>query len=256
MNLVIDIGNTLTHVGFFGGRGLVYEFKIPTNSRISNEKIYKKLARFSKTVQSYGISSVVPNKDGFWNRFVTKYFKHMPLFISGKVELPIKIRIKNAKTLGADRICNAVAGYNLFKGKSNVIVIGLGTANTFDVILRNGDFEGGIIAPGIETSSKALHFYTGKLPLLRQTQFIFPRKVTGRDTTQAIQSGLMYSASKAIDGMISQIEKDYHRKFNVVLTGGFAGIVHRKLSHKTKLEKNLVLKGINDILKYNDSSYD
>jgi type III pantothenate kinase len=132
-----------------------------------------------------------------------------------------------------------------------VIVIDLGTATTYDVILKNGNFIGGIIAPGIETSAKALHANTGKLPLVGLKQLRFPRKVVGRNTLEAIQSGLMYSASISVDGMIRQIEKDYNSKFKIVLTGGLSKVVYHRISFKAKLEKNMVMKGLNEIIKYN-----
>ncbi len=251
MNLLIDIGNTFTHVAICGRTRILHEFKFPTHTRIAEGDILKKLSRYRKKIENAAISSVVPAKDDFWENFVSKNFDKDALMVSGKIPLPIKIKVEKPHSLGADRICNAVAGYYLFKKKNNVMIIDLGTATTYDVVMKNGDFKGGVIAAGIETSAKALHSNTGKLPLLRSKQFTFPRKVVGRNTLEAIQSGLMYSASFSVDGMIHQIEKDYHKKFKVVLTGGLAKRVYRKIDFKTKLQNNMVLTGLNHILKYN-----
>jgi type III pantothenate kinase len=251
VNLLIDIGNTFTHVGVCGKSRILHEFRIPTHTRIAASDILKKLNSYKKKIDNAAISSVVPSKDDFWKGFASRNFDIDALMVSGKIPLPIKIKVEQPHSLGADRICNAVAGFYLFKKKNNVVVIDLGTATTYDVILKNGDFIGGIIAPGIGTSAKALHSNTGKLPLLRSKQFTFPRKVVGRNTLEAIQSGLMYSASFSVEGMISQIEKDYHKKFKVVLTGGLSKRVYRKINFKTKLQNNMVLSGLNHILKYN-----
>jgi len=251
MNLLIDIGNTFTHFGVAGKSRILFEFKVLTHSRISASEINKKLSRYERKIESAAISTVVPSKTEFWKLFVSKTYGIRPLVISGNTRLPIKIKVKNPGKLGPDRICNAVAGYYLFKKKSNVIVIDLGTATTYDVILKNGDFVGGIISPGIETSAKALHGNTDRLPMLKTRQFLFPRKVIGRNTLEAIQSGLMYTASFTVDGMIKQIEKERHCKFKIVLTGGFAKRVFRKIEHKAKLESGMVFKGSNYILQYN-----
>ncbi len=251
MNLLIDIGNTFIHFGVAGKARILYEFKIPTHSRISASEIHKKLNRYEGKIVNAAISSVAPSKTEFWKGLVSKIYGIRPLVVSGNTRLPIKIKVKNPRKLGPDRICDAVAGYYLFKKKANVIVIDLGTATTYDVILKNGDFVGGIISPGIETSAKALHGNTGRLPMLKTRQFLFPRKVIGRNTLEAIQSGLMYAASFTVDGMIKQIEKEYHGKFKIVLTGGFAKRVFSKVGHKVKLGSSMVFKGLNYILQYN-----
>lgn len=253
MNLLIDIGNTFTHICISGKARILYDFIIPTHVKPVQEDVLKKIHKYRNKIENSAVSSVVPAKDNSWRIFIEKFFKIHPLFISNKTPLPVKIKIENPASIGADRICNAVAGYNHFKDRDNVIIIDFGTATTYDVILKNGYFTGGIIAPGIETSAASLHRNTGKLPMLTNKQFRFPGKVVGRNTLEAIQSGLMYSASITVDGMIGQIEKEYKRKFKIILTGGFAKLIYRRINHKVKLEKNMVLKGLNQIIYYNNS---
>lgn len=254
MNLLVDIGNTSTHIGISGSNRILFNFALATNTNYSIPEIQKKLSKYKGRIKFAAISSVVPSKDVFWKSFIQKKIKINPLIVTSKSKLPIIIRIKNPVTLGADRICNAVAGYSMFKGKSSVIVIDLGTATTYDVILKNGGFVGGIIAPGIETSAKALHSKTGKLPMLRYKEFRFPRKIVGKNTLEAIQSGIMFSASILIDGMIKQIEADYGRKFKVIMTGGLSKLIYRKVKSNIKLESNLVLKGLDQIIKHQYSA--
>ena len=120
-----------------------------------------------------------------------------------KTDFPLKT--------GSDRICLAVSGYEYYK-KKNVIVIGLGTANTFDVILKNGDFIGGLISPGLAISAKALFDLTEKLPLIENENFKIPKGIIGKNTEDAVKAGLMYSAFYAVEGIAGHIEKKYKRK--------------------------------------------
>lgn len=251
MNLLIDIGNTFTHIGIAGETHIANDFKFPTHSKIVASQVLKKLGGYKRKIKNAAITSVVPQKTAHWKEFVSKYLNVRPLILSAKVPLPLKINVKRLDSVGGDRICGAVGGYFFFKGKSNVIVVDLGTATTYNVILKNGEFEGGVISPGIETSAKALHLYTGRLPLLKARQFIFPRRVVGRSTVEAIQSGLMYAASFSIDGMIKEIEKEYRCEFKVILTGGNAARLNKRIEHNAKSEKFLVFLGLNRILQYN-----
>jgi type III pantothenate kinase len=251
MNLLIDIGNTFTHIGLGAEKRIGYDFKFPSHEKIGGPQVLEKLKGYRSKISFAAISSVVPPKTDFWIKFISKYFGIKPLIINANISLPIKIKIKGENSIGSDRICTAVAGYFLFKRKSNVIAIDLGTATTYNVVLKNGDFLGGIISLGIETSAKALNFNTEKLPLLTPRQLLFPRRVIGRNTLEAIQSGIMYSASFSIDGMVNQIEKECRRKFKIVLTGGNCRRMYRRTTHKARLEKYLVLLGLNHILHYN-----
>lgn len=251
MNLLIDIGNTATHLAIAGKTRILHDFTIPTHDALEPDYILRKAGKYINKIKYSAISSVVPSKDNSWIHFIEKRFKIRSLLVNYHTPLPIKIKIEKPVSLGADRICNAVSGFNMFKGRENVIIIDFGTATTYDVILKTGHFLGGIITPGIETSASALHSNTGKLPLLATKQLRFPGRIVGRNTLGAIQSGLMYSASITVDGMIKQISKEYGRRFKIVLTGGFAKLIYRRIEHKVKLEKNMVIKGLNQIINYN-----
>jgi type III pantothenate kinase len=230
----------------------LFEVIVLTHEKPDFKHISHKLSKYSKKIIAAGISSVVPAKDKQWADFIQNKFEIKPLFVSEKLKLPVKLKVQNAKTLGADRICNAAAAYAISRGRKNVIVIDLGTATTYDVVLKNGDYVGGIISAGIVTSSKALHDYTGKLPALSSRQFVFPRKAVGRNTLEAIQSGVMFNASMMVDSMVRAIKKEYPGEFEVVITGGLAPKIHRKIETKARIEKNLVLKGLNSILQFID----
>ncbi len=251
MNIAIDIGNSFTHFGIYHAKKLLNSFKIPTHTPINLRKFHLKyLSKIAGDISSSGISSVVPSQNKLWNDYARKYLNLKAIIINYKSKLPIKIRIKNSSTLGSDRICDAVYGYEYFKRRENVIICDLGTANTYEVVLKNGDYIGGIIAPGIVTSAIALSLNTGKLPLLGTGYLRFNKSVIGRNTTGAIQSGLMNYALFATEGIIKSIEKELGMRFKVIITGGSGKAIQKRLSVKSLYKENTVLDGINLILNY------
>ncbi len=252
MNFAIDIGNSFTHFGLFKSNKIVKSFSFPSHEQASQQNFDEiKSFLFYKEISKIGISSVIPEKIQYWSDFIQKLINIQPLIISNKTKLPIKIKIKDSNTLGADRICNAVYGYEHFKRKENVIVIDLGTANTYDVILKNGDFIGGIISPGIETSAKAMNTNTAQLPLLTYNDFKFNDSIIGNNTKEAIQSGLVSHLLFATEGIVRSIEKELKKKFKVIISGGSARIIKDKFSIKAVYLDDAVLNGINYILNYN-----
>lgn len=249
MNLAIDIGNTFTHFGLYKGGKLVRTFNIPTHSKLQLSSFHNKyIIRTADKIEQIGISCVVPKQIQIWLDYIKKYFGIYPLTINNKNKLPVSLKVKNSVTLGADRICLAAYGYSKFK--DNVIVCGFGTANTYNIVLKNGNFIGGIIAPGINTSAKALNNNTGKLPKLNFKDLKFSRSVIGSNTKSAIRSGLLNYPLFATEGIIKAIEKQYRCKFKVVITGGSAKIFKNKFSFKAHYNDNAVLDGINMILEY------
>jgi type III pantothenate kinase len=140
--------------------------------------------------------------------------------------------------VGSDRICNAAAGYKYFGRKHNVIIIDFGTATTYDIVLKSGEFIGGVIAPGIGTSAESIHTKTSKLPLIPTEKLIFPKNPAGRNT---------------LEGMVKRLEKTNKVKFKIILTGGFAPIIQERTVLKTEIRKDLVMEGINYILHYNNA---
>jgi type III pantothenate kinase len=249
MNLAIDIGNSFTHFGLFKSNKLIKSFRFPSNQQASPETFDEiKSFLFNKEISKAGISSVIPEKIQYWSDLVQKLVNIQPVIISNKMKLPVKVKIKNSETVGTDRICNAVFGYLYFKKKENVIIVDLGTANTYDVVLKNGDFVGGIIAPGIETSAKAMHSNTAQLPELTYIDFKFGKSTIGNDTKEAIQSGIMNYPLFATEGIVKRIEKELKKKFKVIISGGNAKAIKERLPVKTIYAENTVLEGINMIL--------
>mgnify|MGYP001243253094 FL=1 len=253
MNLAIDIGNSFTHFAVFKGSKNIYAQDCSSYDVAALSEALKKIREEFEIIK-IGISSVSPNTLRSIQLLIRKEFKVSPLIISNKSKLPIKLKIKNPHSLGPDRICNAVYGYDKVNGKSNVLVIDLGTANTYDLVLKNGDFVGGIIAPGIMTSSKALNSNTGKLPLLEFSKLTAKAPLLGKNTFEAIQSGLVNYMKYATEGLVKAIKNQYRGKLTVIVTGGSAKFLRKKLNFKHIYKINTVLEGINIILDHQDTS--
>lgn len=251
MILAIDIGNSITHLAVYERNKIVYLRKFPSLSRLKKRILITALKKFKKNISHAGIASVVPELDKPWAGLINNIFSLKPLFINHKVNLPIFLKIKSRNNLGADRICNAIAGYKYFRMKENVIAVDFGTAITYDIVLKNGNYPGGIISPGIETMAKSLHSFTSKLPMLKSSDMVMPKRVIGKNTIEAIRSGTLYSVLASFEGIVEKIERELKRKFKIVLTGGFAGHIHSSTKFKTVIRENLVLDGINHILRYN-----
>jgi type III pantothenate kinase len=247
MILTIDIGNTNTHVGIFKGKNLIKYTNLYTSPLNKTHAILKKFLG-NHLINGVGISSVVPKINKFYKKYFIELFDLKPLFVNYKSKLPITIKVKNLKNVGSDRICNCVFGYEYYNRKENVLIIDSGTAITYDVVLKNGDFIGGSIAPGIKTISKSLNQYTSSLPLIEMNDLKITSSPIGRNTVEALSSGIIFSVIDSVDGMISRIKDFYNIDFRIILTGGDSEFIKPKLKNKIILKKYSVLEGINFIL--------
>jgi len=168
-----------------------------------------------------------------------RHFKIDPVLISAELDLGIKILYDVPTTVGADRLCNAVAGYTKYGGP--IIVVDFGTATTYDVVSEKGEYLGGVIAPGIETSAAELHRRAAKLPKI---ELHFPKDVIGRNTVSSMQSGIMYGAVDAMEGMIKRIKNVIGQHAKVIATGGLAKTIIKHTNSIDFYEPTLVLDGI------------
>jgi type III pantothenate kinase len=252
VNLAIDLGNTNAHIAVFSRGKAVRSMVFPAADVGSvQKKLSKVLGIYKDKVTAAGISSVRKGNNRLWISACIKLCRIEPLLIGNRTNVPVNIMIRNAASLGSDRICNAVYGYKRFKGRNNVVIISLGTAVTLDVVLKNGNFIGGIIAPGLSISARALNQYTGKLPLLKDNQLVYNKSLTGADTTGALRTGIVNFSVYAIGVVLSELEKKFRTKFKVVVAGGAARKVRKQLKHESVYAGNAVLGGIDIILNYN-----
>ncbi|NOY78056.1 MAG: type III pantothenate kinase [Calditrichaeota bacterium] len=246
--LTIDIGNTHTVLGFFRERKLVAHWRLTSSVNRTEDESWMMLRLFCESshfradeIAGVVISSVVPNLTPVFAQMTRNYMGIEPLVVSSALELPIQIAYQNPRAVGADRICDAVAGFHSYGGP--LIIVDLGTATTFDVITENGEYLGGAIAPGIETSAIDLFRRAAKL---FPVQFEFPERIIGRNTKESIQAGIMFGAVQQVDGIVKTIidELNTDKKVHVVGTGGLAGVILNRSKTIEKVEPFLTLDGM------------
>ena len=153
----------------------------------------------------------------------------------------IKINIKNINQLGSDRIVNSIEG----KKFKNCLIIDFGTATTFDIV-KNGTYEGGVIAPGVKSSIKNLSQSTALLPVfnLRNKQ-----KSYGKNTKDALNAGFIWGYDGLINNIINKITKSWKMNYKIILTGGYANLFKKIIQRKTFVDQNITIKGISRVYK-------
>ncbi len=253
MLLVIDIGNTNTSLGIFDRDKLIYTFNLSSDIKKTVDEYGISLFallnynNLTKKIKGAIVSSVVPQLCETYKLAVEKYLAIKPISLSYKSKMPIKLALDNNKEIGADRIANASAVVK--KYKLPAIVIDFGTATTFDIVDKNSNFIGGIIAPGLKIQAKALSQFTSKLPKLKIEA---PKKAIGKDTISAMLSGIVLGHKSMIEAMVKNCEKELGEKATIVATGGFSTILFEN-SAKTfdYIDKNLTLTGLKELYNLN-----
>lgn len=246
MLLAIDVGNTHTVVGIFDGTRLLADWRMTSVARKTSDEHWLTIKGFcsgadipTARINAVGISSVVPDLTDIFESMTRKHLKVEPVTVSASLDLGIKIHYKDPVTVGADRLCNAVAGFRKYGGP--LIVIDFGTATTYDVLTRNGDYLGGVIALGLESSASELHHRAAMLPRI---ELKFPDSVIGKETASSMQAGTMFGAVDAVEGMVKRIQRELGTPARVIATGGLAGIVSQYTAVIEACEPSLVLEGI------------
>ncbi len=254
MILTIDVGNTNITCGVFEKEDIAASFRITTKiPRTSDEygmlisNLLEKNSLSPKDVEDAIICSVVPNVMHSLEGALIKYFNIKPIIVEAGVKTGIRIVTPNPQQIGADRIVDAVAGYELYGGP--VIVIDFGTATTYDYVDENGAFLGGVTAPGIRISAKALWEDAAKLP---EIEIKKPENVLGKDTISSMQSGLVYGQIGQTEYIIKRVKEEMGRPdAKVVVTGGLGRIIANETSYVDVYDPNLTLKGIFLVYKKN-----
>jgi len=234
MKIAIDIGNTFVTCGVFEKNKIVIKNDFDS---VKSFQLY--INNFDHTtINKIIISSVVPKvTEKYINLLSSNYIDRIKIIDNKNSQLSLKI--KEPESVGTDRLCNIKAAIKLYKYP--IIIVDFGTATTYDVINDNGEFIGGAIASGIETSATYL---IKKAALLSKTDLKFPKNVIGIDTKENIQSGIMYGALDQVEGMIKRISNESNEKYNIILTGGFSTVLSPYLSLEHTLDSNLTLKGM------------
>ncbi len=247
--LLVDIGNSTTHLGVSLDGKIEKTWCIPTSSKGGAPALMKNVCdnlprRGERYLDGAAIASVVPAVDALWWEVLQKKFRLQPVWVTSKLPLGIKIHYKPEGTLGADRIANAIGGFKKYGGP--LVVADFGTGVTVDVVAENGDYLGGVIGPGIQMVLKALHEGTALLP---PVEFRLPSKVLGQDTVSAIRSG----AVMVVCGMVKEavhrlrIELNYKKPVKVVVTGGYGELMAPSLPFVTDVNPMLTMEGLCEI---------
>ena len=250
--LIGDIGNTVTKICladikkskikkiiYFNSNNIKSETFLKQNlKKIIKPRIVYKVAIFS---------SVVPKYYKIIKKYLKKIYQIKLIEIKDKsINKIIKINIKNKKQVGSDRIANAVGVYK--KYKTNCIVLDFGTATTFDVITKNGIYNGGIIAPGVNLSIKSLSNSADQIPNFSIKK---QKKVIGKNTIEALYSGFYWGYSGLINNIIQKIEKETSKKYKIIFTGGYANLFKTAIIRPFVIDKNITIEGIIKIFNAN-----
>jgi type III pantothenate kinase len=246
MLLVIDVGNTNTVLGLFDEEKLVHDWRIRTVVDHTVDEygmliynLYKTSRISSREIQNIIISCVVPPMLNILEPLCQKYFNIKPLIVGPGVKTGMPIFYDNPKEVGADRIVNAVAGFE--KYKRDLIIVDFGTATTFDYVSNKGEYMGGCISPGIMISSEALFERAAKLPRVELSK---PRSIVGKDTVSSMQAGIMYGYAGLVDGICERIKAEVKSDPLVVATGGLARIVAPETKSINVVDDMLTLEGL------------
>lgn len=246
MILAIDIGNTHSVIGIYNGTKLLGDWRVTSFVTRTEDEFGALVKQFCddakislKKISSIGIASVVPNLTEVCIRMSRKYFKIEPIVVSSDLDLGIKVLYDDPRSVGADRLCNAVAGYAKYRGP--LVIVDFGTATTYDVVSKNGEYLGGVITAGIETTAGELHRRAAKLP---KVDLKFPEKVIGTNTVNSMQAGIMYGALDSMETMIRRISKELDDYPTVIATGGFSETMKKQSKVINKHEPALVLEGV------------
>jgi len=246
MLLAIDVGNTGIGMGVFDGEKLRITWRMATSiSRTSDEysalllPLLHQEGLQSSDITDVCICSVVPPMVGTLTDLFERYFNIKPLVVGAGTKTGVKIRMDNPREVGPDRIVHSAAAHHLYGGP--LIIVDMGTATTFDTVSKNGEYTGGAIAPGFQTSAEALFARTAMLPRVNLTR---PNKAIGTNTISAMQSGIVFGYVGLIEGMINRIQKELPEKAKVIVTGGFTDILDRETSEIDIVNTNLIFIGL------------
>jgi type III pantothenate kinase len=246
MLLVVDVGNTQTHFGTFRGEELVEHWRFATVRQSTADQLGAALRNLLELrgcsfeeLEASIVSSTVPQLEPEWTAMASRYLGHEMHAVGPGTKTGMAIRYDNPREIGADRLVNAVAIRDRFGGPA--VCVDFGTATTFDVVSGDGEYVGGALMTGIEISLEALSERGARLP---KVDLGPPKGVIGKNTIDAIRSGVVYGYAGAIDAILRRLYDELGKRSDVVATGGLAELVVPYTEEIEQVDQLLTLTGL------------
>jgi len=254
MLLVIDVGNTNITIGIYDGDDLCASFRLSTKdrTRTSDEfgiDLYNLLSAKSikpTDIKATIISSVVPNLMHSLTNAIRKYLNMEPLIVGPGIKTGISIHVDDPRSLGADRIVDAIAAYTIYGGP--VLILDFGTATTFDFVNKNGVFECAVTAPGIEICAEAMWSKAAQLPKIEIKK---PSSILAKNTVTSMQAGVVYGYIGCVEYIIQTMKKELRCNCKVVATGGLGRIIANETKMIDEYDPDLTFKGMKIVYEKN-----
>ena len=246
MLLVVDVGNTQTHFGMIHDSELVEHWRFATVRESTADELGAALRALLglrdmrlEQIEESIVSSTVPQLAPEWASMAGRYLGHEMLVVGPGIRTGMALRYDNPREIGADRLVNAVAAYDRVRGAC--IVVDFGTAITYDPVSANGEYLGGIIAPGIEISMEALTERAAKLPKIDLGP---PRQLIGKTTVDAIRAGVIYGFAGQVDAIVARLRAELGEETATIATGGLASAIVPFTDSIDEIDDLLTLTGL------------
>lgn len=251
MLIAIDVGNTNSVIALYDHEKSVAQWRTSTSSTRTADEYAVWLSQIMSMsgyrlsdITDCIISNVVPQSLFHFRNLSRRYFNCEPFVVTAATIPGVEVRIPKPSEAGADRLVNAVGAFVAYGGP--LVVVDSGTATNFDMVGRDGGFEGGIISPGVNLSMQALHDAAAQLPRVAIER---PAHVIGKDTVGAMQSGVFWGYISLIEGLIGRIKDEYPEPLKVVATGGVVSLFQGATDCIDIFDADLTIRGLFEIHK-------
>ena len=241
MLLAVDVGNTQTVFGLFDDAELSEHWRVATEAHRTGDELGALVTRFLDLDRVDGIclSSTVPQLIREYEAFSARYARAKLLVLEPGVRTGLPIRHDNPREIGPDRLANSVAAKERYGAPC--IVVDFGTSTNFDIVSSDGEYVGGVLAPGVEVSMEALFARAARLI---KVDFVEPPSVIGKSTATALQSGLVYGFAGQVDGIVGHIRRELGVEAPVIATGGLADLIAPHADTIQRVDPWLTLEGL------------
>jgi type III pantothenate kinase len=239
--LAVDAGNTQTVFGLYRDADLLEHWRVATEVQRTSDELGALISRFVDLEQVDGLclSSTVPALVREYQGFAERWAKATILVVGPGVRTGIPIKHDAPREIGPDRLMNAVAAKERYGAPC--IVVDFGTSTNFDVVSQEGEYVGGVLAPGIEVSMDALFQRAARL---QKVDFVEPPAAIGKTTATALQSGVVYGFAGQVDGIVAAIREELGVEAQVVATGGLAELIAPHSRTIGRIDPMLTLEGL------------